>query len=107
MLGVVRAPSKESQIRKYDDSGVIAWQFVDRNDTVDFVRVVGPPTRLIAEVRAAGKRVGTVETKLDGSGVPQSSRLIVPSVPARLDITFSSNLKAKPFAPDTWTPPER
>ncbi len=106
LLGVVRAPSPGAAVRRYDDPAINAWQYQNGADTVDYVRVVGPPVKLIAEVRQAGKRIGTVQTVYGEDGLPQSARLIVPGVPARLDITFSSNLKAMPFAPDTWVPPQ-
>ncbi len=106
LLGVVRAPAPETLVRRYADSLIHAWQYQRGPDTVDYVRVAGPPAKLIAEVRQAGKRIGTVQTVYGPDGLPISARLIVPTGPARLDITFSSNLKAKPFAPDTWLPPQ-
>jgi hypothetical protein len=106
LLGVARAPGAGAVVRRYADATVNAWQYHTGADTVDYVKVMGPPVTLIAEVRQAGKKVGTVRTAYGADGLPQTARLIVPSVPARLDITFSSNQKAKPFAPDTWTPPQ-
>ena len=105
MLGIARPPSGAA-VRKYADQKLTVWQFGWHSDTVDYVRVAGPPVRLIVEVRDGDSRVGAVETRLDASGLPLASRLIVPGVPARLDITFYSNLKARPFAADTWTPPQ-
>lgn len=106
MLGVARQPTPGTVVKKYENAKFTAWQFGNGPDTIDYVRTNGPPVKLMAEVRSAGKRIGTVETQYGPDGFPESSRLIVPAVPARLDITFYSNLKAKPFAPDTWSPPE-
>ena len=106
MLGIVRQPAAGATVSKLHNETVTAWQYHQGADTVDYVRVAGSPERLYAEVRQAGKQTGTVEAKLGPDGQPISARLIVPSVPARLDITFYSNVKAKPFATDTWTPPE-
>jgi hypothetical protein len=106
LLGIARAPAPEASVRRYADSALHVWQYQNGADTVDYVRVTGPPAKLIAEVRQGGKRIGTVQTVYGSDGLPISARLIVPSVPARLDITFSSNLKAKPFALDTWLPPQ-
>lgn len=106
LLGVVRAPGADAMVRRYADPAVTAWQYHSGADTVDYVRLAGVAPRLIAEVRQGGKKIGTVETIFGADGRPQTARLIVPSVPARLDITFSSNQKAQTFAPDTWTPPQ-
>ena len=94
-----------SAVFRAADPNVVAWRFQAGADTVDYFRSA-TPNRLVAEVRQAGKRIGLVETIFGPDGLPATARLIVPSVPARLDITFSSNLKAKPFATDTWTPPQ-
>lgn len=104
LLGVMRAPLAGTTIRRHRDPAITAWQYQRGADTVDYVRIEGPPVRLFAEVREAGKHIGTVQTTFGPDGLPASARLIVPSGPARVDITFSSNIKAKPFAPDTWTP---
>lgn len=106
LLGIVRQPAAGADVRHFTDSTTVGWRYVHGPDTVDYVRVTGTPVRLYAEVRESGKTVGTVETRFAPGGEPASARLVVPSAPARLDITFYSNVKAKPFAPDTWTPPE-
>ncbi|MEO8449754.1 MAG: hypothetical protein ABI647_08200 [Gemmatimonadota bacterium] len=106
MLGIARRPPAGTTIRKFGNETVSAWQYHHGADTLDYVTVAGSPKRFYAEVRQGGKTTGTVETQIGADGRPISARLIVPSVPARLDITFYSNVKAKPFAADTWTPPE-
>jgi hypothetical protein len=53
-------------------------------------------------MRHAGKIVGRAETTLDSTGAPLSARLLVPSVPAKLDLTFLSTSRAD-FAPEIWT----
>ncbi|MFN0177212.1 MAG: hypothetical protein ACKVZ0_00315 [Gemmatimonadales bacterium] len=106
LLGVVRGPAAGSIVRRYADPALTAWQFHHGADTVDYVRRAGPPNQLFAEVRQGGKTLGTVMTTFGPDGLPLSARLIVPSVPARLDITFTANQLAKPFATDTWTPPQ-
>lgn len=106
LLGVARAPAGEAAVRTYRDATTVAWQYASGADTVETVRVEGTPPRLYVEVREGGRTVGTVETRFGPDGLPLTARLIVPSVPARLDLTFNSNVKARPFDPDTWTPPE-
>jgi hypothetical protein len=110
MLGVARRPERGSTVRKFADGTITAWQFVAGGDTLEYVRETGTANRLIAEVRQGSKRLGRVETKFGPDGLPVSSRLVVRSPAAKLDLTFYQNEKAKPFAPDTWTrptPPER
>jgi hypothetical protein len=106
LLGVVRPPARASEVKKSVTPALTAWQYVTGPDTVDYVKLPGPEPRLIVEVREGPKKVGTVETKFGADGLPASARLIVPGVPARLDVTFSSNTKATSFAPDTWARPE-
>jgi hypothetical protein len=48
--------------------------------------------------------IGRVETTRGPGGELKSSRLIIPSAPARLDITFLSAESADAFAPDVWRP---
>jgi hypothetical protein len=110
MLGMARAPEPGATVREFADGTITAWQFVAGGDTLEYVRETGGASRLIAEVRQGGKRLGRVETRFGPDGLPASSRLVVPSRGARLDLTFIQNEKARPFAPDTWTrpaPPER
>jgi hypothetical protein len=105
MLGVVRGPPPGALVRTFADGTITAWQFAAGGDTVEYVRETGSPSRLLAEVRQAGKRLGRVETKFGPDGVPLTSRLLVQRPAARLDLTFYQNEKARPFAPDTWLRP--
>lgn len=105
MLGIARPPEPGSAVRTFADSTVTAWQFVSGGDTVEYVRLDAPAGRLLAEARRDGRRIGRVETSFGPNGLPAKSRLIVPSGPARLDLTFSQNAKAGTFAPETWTRP--
>jgi hypothetical protein len=69
---------------------------------VNYALTQDQPRRLVAEVRHAGEVVGRAETTLDSTGAPLRARLVVPSVPAKLDLTFLSTARAT-FAPDLWT----
>lgn len=104
LLGVVRPPVGMTEVRHFQDATLSAWQYNAGADTVEYVRVNAVRPRLVAEVRQAGRKIGTVETTFGPDGMPASARLIVPGVPARLDITFTSNQRATPFAADTWAP---
>jgi hypothetical protein len=102
LFGVARLPDSGDALRGLAEGGTIAWQYANATDTVDYVRTGGASGRLVAEVRQAGKVVGRAETTLDAKGAPLAARLIVPSVPAKLNLTFLSTARAD-FAPEIWT----
>ena len=105
MLGIARVPEAGSAARHFADGTFTAWQFSVGQDTLEYVRENGAVPRLIAEVRQGGQRLGRVETKFGPDGLPASSRLIVVHPASKLELTFYQNVKARPFAPDTWTRP--
>jgi len=102
MFGVARLPENGDSLRGLSDGATTAWQYAGAMDTVSYVRTEGKTGKLVAEVRHAGKVVGRAETTLDANGAPLAARLIVPSVPAKLNLTFLSTARAD-FAPDIWT----
>jgi hypothetical protein len=101
MFGVARLPDRGAALRGLVDGDVTAWQYTTGADTTEYVRTAGKPTKLVAEVRQAGKVIGRAEATLDSTGAPLTSRLTVPTAPARLDLTFSSTTQAD-FAPEIW-----
>lgn len=101
MFGVARLPNDGASLRGLADGRITAWQYAEAADTTEYVRTTGSPTKLVTEVRRAGEVIGRAETTLDSTGAPLSSRLTVPGVPARLDLTFSSTTQAD-FAPEIW-----
>jgi hypothetical protein len=101
MFGVARLPDHGAALRGLVDGDVTAWQYTTGADTTEYVRTAGKPTKLVAEVRQAGKVIGRAEATLDSTGAPLTSRLTVPTAPARLDLTFSSTTQAD-FAPEIW-----
>ena len=102
MFGVARLPEPGDSLRGVSDGRVVAWQYAGPTDTVNYVRAAGKTGKLTAEVRHAGKVVGRAETTLDANGTPLKARLVVPSVPAKLDLTFLSTARAS-FGPEIWT----
>ena len=102
MFGVARMPAPGADLRGLNDERMTAWQYVEGGDTIAYVRTRGQPERMVTTVRRAGELVGRAEATLDSVGTPLSARLTVPSVPARLDLTFLSTARAD-FAPDIWT----
>ena len=101
MFGVARPPSPGSELRGLADGETLAWQYVEGADTVEYARTSDSNTRMVTLVRRAGEIVGRAETTLDSTGAPLTARLTVPSVPARLDLTFLSTSQAD-FAPEIW-----
>lgn len=106
MFGIARMPDSGVTLRGLTDGPVTAWQYAGPSDTIEYVRTTGGPSRLVAEVRQAGEIIGRAETTIGADGAPVSSRLTVPSAPARLDLTFLSTTRAD-FAPDIWLPRKR
>jgi hypothetical protein len=104
LLGVARMPDSAAGLRGVSAGRTVVWQYAEGADTLEYARTDGSPAKLVAEVREAGKVIGRAETQLAADGSPQTSRLTVPSVPARLDLTFLSTARSAPFAPDTWQP---
>jgi hypothetical protein len=102
MFGVARMPSAAADLRGLEDGRTTAWQYVQGGDTIAYVRTRGRPERMVTTVRRAGELVGRAEATLDSAGAPLTARLTVPSVPARLDLTFLSTARAE-FAPDIWS----
>jgi hypothetical protein len=101
MFGVARLPDHGAALRGLVDGDVTAWQYTTGTDITEYVRTAGKPTKLVAEVRQAGKVIGRAEATLDSTGAPLTSRITVPTAPARLDLTFSSTTQAD-FAPEIW-----
>ena len=105
MFGVARMPHPRAKIRGLDDGRIRIWEYALGGDTVIYSRSTELPGKVTAEVRRNGRLFGRVETRLSTDGLPTNATLIVPDVPAQLDITFRSTTSAPPFPPETWLPP--
>ncbi len=101
MFGVERLPPAQAILRGASDSGSTMWEWAAGPDTVSYVRRASP-ARLVAESRQAGRVIGRVETELGSDGHPTTSRLTVPSVPARLTLTFTASAPSDSFPADLW-----
>ncbi len=102
MFGVARLPEDGDSLSGIAHGDVTAWRYAGGADTVSYLRTAGKTGKLVTEVRRGGQLVGRAETTLDGDGAPLTARLLVPSVPAKLALTFLSTGRAD-FAPDIWT----
>ena len=105
MLGIARRPEPGSTVRGFADQRITAWQFATGGDTVEYVLERGQETRLLAEVRQGGSRLGRVETRFGADGFPIASRLTVVKPRSRLDLTVQQHTKVTSFAPDIWIRP--
>ncbi len=103
MFGVAWMPPPEAELRGLSKDSVTIWQYAGPTDTVQYARTAGNPVKFFAEVRRAGEVIGRAETTLKPDGAPIKARLTVPSVPAKLDLTFLSTSRAT-FAPEIWLP---
>lgn len=104
LFGVAREPGPGAALLGLERPGFTAWRVVEGPDTLEYVREP-ERGRLRAELRRAGQVIGRTEATRDEAGRLKSARLTVPSVPARLDLTFlSSETPSEPFASDVWLP---
>lgn len=101
MFGVERMPPADAVLRGVSDSTGTVWEWAAGQDTVSYVRRAAP-ARLVAESRHAGRVIGRVETEFGPDGRPVASRLTVPSVPARLTLTFTASAPSDSFPADLW-----
>jgi hypothetical protein len=105
MFGVARAPGAEDRLAGLETEGRTAWQYANGPDTVNYLRVAGNPVTFYSEVRHAGKVTGRTQMTTNADGVPLKAKLTVPSVPAKLEITFYATVPTPAFPAETWTRP--
>ncbi|MDX2193662.1 MAG: hypothetical protein NW201_09940 [Gemmatimonadales bacterium] len=101
MIGVARPPAAGADVRGSSGESGTAWRVVADGDTTEYLR---EPTRLVVEVRRAGKVIGRATTTLGPEGQPVRARLVVPSRPAQLDVTFTALSSPASFEAGIWQP---
>lgn len=106
MFGVARDPAPGAALAGLVQAERVAWQASAGSDTVEYLRVAGETVTLQAELRRAGKVIGRTRMTARADGTPLTARLLVPSGPAKLEITFYETTRRPSFPPDTWRPPE-
>ena len=104
MFGAARLPDRSAVLTGGQNGATTEWRYVTGADTIAYVHVTGAPSHLLAEVRQAGRLIGRVDATLGSDRRPTSARLTVPSVPARLDLTFTASTSPTAFARDLWLP---
>jgi hypothetical protein len=107
MFGMARMPPADAALAGSSDSAATAWRYARGTDTISYVRTSGSPRHLMAEVREGPRLIGRVDATLGADERPVSARLTVPSVPARLDLTFTTSATPPAFTPDLWLPGQR
>lgn len=106
LFGVAREPAEGSGLSGLEQGGRTAWRYSAGADTVEYLRVVGESVTLQAEMRHDGKIVGRSRMTARPDGTPLTARLLIPSVPAKLEITFYETIRRPTFPPETWRPAE-
>lgn len=107
ILGSARPPIAGAELAGLDDGRLVAWRTVSGADTVEYVWVRSPVNELVADVRGASGRIGRVHTRFDAEGNLLSSRLDVPSRPARLDLQFYGHGRITAIPDSLWQRPGR
>jgi hypothetical protein len=106
LIGVALPPPADARLAGLEQAGRTAWRYAAGNDTVDYLRTAGNPAMFYAEVRHEGQVVGRTRLSLRPDGTPVKAQLTVPSVPAKLEITFYATVPTPAFPPETWARPE-
>lgn len=106
LVGVAMAPRDGARLAGLAEEGRVAWRYAEGSDTVEYLRQAGSPVTFSAEVRRAGKVVGRTRVTIQPDGRPAKALLTVPSVPAKLEITFYATVATPAFPPETWARPE-
>jgi hypothetical protein len=106
LLGLALEPKPGSQLAGLEENGKTVWRYADGADTVEYLRQTGDPITFSAEVRRAGKVTGRTRMTMRADGTPLKALLTVPSVPAKLEITFYASVPTTAFPPETWARPE-
>lgn len=104
MLGVMRAPPPEAELRGARNGSAVRWEWALGSDTVAYLWD-SAGGRLSAQARSAGVLVGRVETTIGANGRLSSSQLTVPKPATRISLTFTETTTAATFSPDLWVPP--
>lgn len=103
MLGIARPPKAGAVLRGQRLERATVWQYADGADSIEYSRTA---TTLSARVKKGASVTGWSETTFGPDGLPAKARLIVPSGPARVDITFTKRSTVKSFEADVWAPAE-
>lgn len=105
ILGSARPPESGAELAGVDDGRLVAWRSVVGTDTVEYVWVRAPLNELVADVRGPNGRIGRVHARFDAGGNLVSSRLDVPSRPARLDLEFYGHGRITEIPDSLWRRP--
>ena len=105
-LGMPQPPPPDAALsgRARPDGHV--WRYAATKDTMDFVETGTGVTRLLMEVRRAGRIVASLQlTFRPGTRTPTETRLRFPQDGSALILTVEGIQRVAPFDPSTWRHP--
>jgi hypothetical protein len=106
-LGIVPAPDETGTVLGTATAERRAWRYAAGNRVVDYIRVMGPHPRLLAELREADQILGVVVVELDTTPAtrPISSEMRFPPQRSKFSLTVRQVDSVAVFPPDTWKRP--
>jgi hypothetical protein len=106
-LAIVPAPGDGSVVLGMATPERRAWRYAAADRVVDYIRVMGPHPRLLAELREADRILAVVSVELDATAAarPVSSEMRFPPQRSKFSLTVRQVDSVAAFPPDTWTRP--
>lgn len=106
-LGIVLAPEDGSTVLGHATPARRAWRYATADREVDYIRVMGPDPRLLAELREGDEILGVVEVRLDPEAVgrPLSAEMRFPAQRSRFSLTVRQVDSVATHPPETWKRP--
>jgi hypothetical protein len=106
-LAIVPPPAPGSAVLGTATMDRQAWRYAAADRVVDYIRVMHPHPRLLAERREADRILGVVEVVLDtaAAGRPVSAEMRFPPQRSRFSLSVRQVDSVAPFPPETWKRP--
>ena len=106
-LGLPREPPEDRDVSGVVEGDVWTWRYVAAGDTLTYrARAVTPGARLEAQMRSAGRTVGTVEVAFADSVLqPVSATMIFPGSASAVDFTVVAIDPITAVDPEIWKLP--
>jgi hypothetical protein len=105
-LGIVSVPETGQRVLGAASDEQRAWRYVDGTRALDYIHVLRPEPRLLAELRELETILGVVDVELDtASTAPRAAVMRFPAERSEFSLTVRSIDRVSGFAPDTWQRP--
>lgn len=103
-LGIVAAPEEGSTLLGNETAERQAWRYVLGDRAVDYIRVLRPRARLLAELRELDRILGVVDVELSDSAptTPVAAVMQFPSQRSKFSLTVRQVDTVAPFPSETW-----